>query len=340
MFGHKAIWAESESMSPGTSEPRKESSEVQGRDFVPLGYSTTPEFVKKAPEYHVYKYYDDSMDYRTLTYEPVTKSPESSVHYSYMSNTEQETDHHRIEECSVLTSVESLDIASEEKSETRSPDSVFRSLLVVSEFPFEKQQLVSLLNLIPGMEYCEMSHGLYSSRVYAVVQYNNAASAIYAKHKLHGFEYPSGNWLIVTFIEEGTVQRNLIKSAAKQKPSTSSYRRLQTDAELPSSKGKAPSDSPVRERLYITFNPYPLPEDILEDILSRFGHFINVHFIPGENTAYATFAEESSVIDAIAVLHGKTVNGVKLEMKLAVLPRETPVNAKGLSDQVSHFKTA
>ncbi|XP_060635696.2 RNA-binding protein 45-like [Anolis sagrei] len=326
MFGHKDIWAEAKAMSPGTSEPRKESSEVQGRDFVPFGYSTTPEFANKAPEYHAYKYYDDSMDYRTLMSEPVAKLPESSMHYSY---TDQETEHHRIEEISILTSVEPPDIASEEKSETRSSGSVSRSLLVVSEFPFEQQQLVSLLNLIPGMEYCEMSHGLYSNRVYAVVQYNNAASAIYAKHKLHGFEYPFGNWLIVTFIEEGTVQKNLIRSAVKRKPSTSSYSRLQTDAELPPSKKKAPCDSPVQERLYITFNPHPLPEDILEDILSRFGHFIKIHFIPGENTAFAMFAEGSSVIDAIAVLHGKTVNGVKLEMKLLVSPKEDSSKRQG-----------
>lgn len=38
---------------------------------------------------------------------------------------------------------------------------------------------------------------------YAVIQYGTAASAIYAKYKLHGFEYPPGNRLTVTFLEDG-----------------------------------------------------------------------------------------------------------------------------------------
>lgn len=38
---------------------------------------------------------------------------------------------------------------------------------------------------------------------YAVIQYSTAASAIYAKYKLHGFEYPPGNRLTVIFLEDG-----------------------------------------------------------------------------------------------------------------------------------------
>ena len=39
---------------------------------------------------------------------------------------------------------------------------------------------------------------------YAVIQYSTAASAIYAKYKLHGFEYPPGNRLTVIFLEDGS----------------------------------------------------------------------------------------------------------------------------------------
>lgn len=36
-----------------------------------------------------------------------------------------------------------------------------------------------------------------------VVRYNNLGSAVYAKEKLNGFEYPPGNRLSVTYIDDG-----------------------------------------------------------------------------------------------------------------------------------------
>lgn len=38
---------------------------------------------------------------------------------------------------------------------------------------------------------------------HAVIRYNNLGSAVYAKEKLNGFEYPPGNRLIVAHIEDG-----------------------------------------------------------------------------------------------------------------------------------------
>lgn len=37
-----------------------------------------------------------------------------------------------------------------------------------------------------------------------MVQYFNVASAIYAKYKLHGFQYPPGNRIGVSFIDDGS----------------------------------------------------------------------------------------------------------------------------------------
>ena len=39
---------------------------------------------------------------------------------------------------------------------------------------------------------------------HGVVQYFNVASAIYAKYKLHGFQYPPGNRIGVSFIDDGS----------------------------------------------------------------------------------------------------------------------------------------
>lgn len=42
--------------------------------------------------------------------------------------------------------------------------------------------------------------------------------------------------------------------------------RVQTDVALPPHKKMAPSDSRVKERLFVVFNPAPLPVDVLEDV--------------------------------------------------------------------------
>ena len=48
------------------------------------------------------------------------------------------------------------------------------------------------------MSYCHMT-----PPGHAVIRYNNLGSAVYAKEKLNGFEYPPGNRLGVTHIDDG-----------------------------------------------------------------------------------------------------------------------------------------
>ncbi|KAH0621536.1 hypothetical protein JD844_022926 [Phrynosoma platyrhinos] len=285
------------------------------------------------------------LGYSSTFSELVVRQPKSFVSYSGVTRAEQETKVTTYIRAACLLQVEQLpDLSSLETSDTRSQESVSRRLSVVSEFPFVQQQLFRLFDLIPGLEACETYQGLYSKRVYAMIQYSNVASAIYAKNRLNGFEYPFGNRLLVTFIEDETDQNDLIQeiatdlvnselsstilkddsvlqllgSSESQIPTVS----LQTDAALPACKRKAPPDSSVRERLFILFDPHPLSQDILENVLCRFGSFINAYIIPGENMAFAMFAERASASDTIAALHGKTVNGVKLKVKLADLPIE------------------
>ena len=42
--------------------------------------------------------------------------------------------------------------------------------------------------------------------------------------------------------------------------------RVQTDVALPPLQKLAPSDSRVKERLFVVFKPLPLPMDVLEDV--------------------------------------------------------------------------
>jgi RNA recognition motif-containing protein len=55
---------------------------------------------------------------------------------------------------------------------------------------------------------------------------------------------------------------------------------------------------------------------------SRFGNLIEVYLVSGKNVGYAKYADRISANDAIATLHGKILNGVRLKVMLAESPRE------------------
>ncbi|KAK3860302.1 hypothetical protein Pcinc_033632 [Petrolisthes cinctipes] len=85
------------------------------------------------------------------------------------------------------------------------PEGVTR-LTVIASPTLNQDQLWKLFDLIPGLDYCDlrkdrksgqMPH--YQARGVATVVFNNIQSATYAKEKLHGFEYPPGQRLIVKF---------------------------------------------------------------------------------------------------------------------------------------------
>lgn len=235
-------------------------------------------------------------------------------------------------------------------ADARNQEGVSKRLTVVSRVPLVQEQLYSLFDLIPGLEFCEVQRDMYTSFAHAVVQYQNISSAIYAKFKLHGFEYPPGNRLGVTYLNDGGDGTELLKKMAssmvaaqvnsmvwgpqvsQQYPPTGpAYDRayaspvaaqLQTDATLPAYKKKAPVDAHSKERLFIVFNPHPLSLDVMEDVFCRFGNLIEVYIVPGKNVGYARYSELYSANEAIAALHGKMVNGVKLKVMQADSPKD------------------
>lgn len=229
----------------------------------------------------------------------------------------------------------------------RGQEAVSKRLSVVSRVPFTEEQLFSIFDIVPGLEYCEVQRDPYSNYGHGVVQYFNVASAIYAKYKLHGFQYPPGNRLGVSFLDDGSNAADLIRKMATQMvtsqltsmvwsdpsqqqllqfggSSGSQVPQIQTDVALPSCKKKAPPETPVKERLFIVFNPHPLPLDVLEDIFCRFGNLIEVYLVSGKNVGYVKYADRISANDAITTLHGKILNGVRLKVMLADSPREEP----------------
>ncbi|XP_063789457.1 RNA-binding protein 45 isoform X2 [Pseudophryne corroboree] len=236
--------------------------------------------------------------------------------------------------------------------EARTQEAVSKRLTVMSRLPLVQEQLFVLFDLIPGLELCEVQRDLYAQYAHAIVQYQNIASAIYAKCKLHGFEYPPGNRLGVTYLSDGVDGTDLIRKMASQmvaaqvnsmvwgsqgapqypSPATAAYDRayappaapppIQTDATLPSYKPKAPSDAQCKERLFVVFNPHPLPVEVVEDVFCRFGNLIEVYIVAAKNVGYVRYAEVSSANEAIFALHGKMVNGVKLKVMQAESPRD------------------
>ena len=66
------------------------------------------------------------------------------------------------------------------------------------------EQLSRLFDIIPGMQMCDLkrNYGTGESKGFAYVTYNSVGSAIYAKEKLNGFEYPLGSKLVVKYAED------------------------------------------------------------------------------------------------------------------------------------------
>ncbi|KAK7901786.1 hypothetical protein WMY93_018555 [Mugilogobius chulae] len=184
-----------------------------------------------------------------------------------------------------------------------------RSLMVSTRAALTQEQFFALFDLIPGLEYCELQRD-YGQ---ALIRYNNLGSAVYAKEKLNGFEFPPGNRLVVAYLEDGedrnsSVNRMAVQYVASQmmsavwsgssgghmmKPSQQqSYSsvgpvssRVQTDVNLPPPQKMAPRDSQSKERLFVVFTPTVLPLDVLEDVFCRFGSLIEVHLVPAERLA-------------------------------------------------------
>ena len=89
-----------------------------------------------------------------------------------------------------------------------------KRLFVIVSPTVTHDQISSLFDLVPGMDYCDLKrdHNTHESRGIAYVMYKSMGSAIYAKEKLNGFEYPPGSRLVVKFAEENTSNQNGNKS--------------------------------------------------------------------------------------------------------------------------------
>ncbi|KAF9408884.1 hypothetical protein HW555_011570 [Spodoptera exigua] len=83
---------------------------------------------------------------------------------------------------------------------------------------------------------------------------------------------------------------------------------------LPPPQPLADIDSDVAKRCFLVCQPQPPPLTVLRDIFCRFGNLINVYTLPNKTVGYARYANSKSADDAINVLHGAEVCGVRIKV--------------------------
>ncbi|CAB3221676.1 unnamed protein product [Arctia plantaginis] len=93
---------------------------------------------------------------------------------------------------------------------------------------------------------------------------------------------------------------------------------------LPPPQPLADIDSEVAKRCFLVCKPQPPPLTVLRDIFCRFGDLINVYTLPNKTVGYARYASTQAADEAMRVLHGAEVCGVRIK----VLEAEDESNAK------------
>ncbi|XP_046974561.1 RNA-binding protein 45-like [Vanessa cardui] len=83
---------------------------------------------------------------------------------------------------------------------------------------------------------------------------------------------------------------------------------------LPAPQPLAHIDSPVAKRCFLVCKPQPPPLTVLRDIFCRFGNLINVYTLPNKTVGYARYAVSESADEAIKILHGAEVCGVRIKV--------------------------
>ncbi|XP_058457344.1 RNA-binding protein 45 [Malaya genurostris] len=196
------------------------------------------------------------------------------------------------------------------------------SLTVLCSPSLNQDQLWRLFDIIPGLDYCQINNDFNSRNVTATVVYNNSQSAMYARDKIHGLEYPPGERLIIRLGHEA------VGVLANNDPYNGGDRKMpDRDANfcsvpLPAPMPMANPDSDVAQRCFIVCIPKALPTSVLKQTFCRFGDLIDVYLLPNKNCGYAKFASEKSAKKAMEVLHGAEI----LNIRLKVLEAEEPSN--------------
>jgi len=181
------------------------------------------------------------------------------------------------------------------------------SLEVITSNCVNQDQMWRLFDIIPGLDYCQITREYGPKTNEAIVVYDNPEAAIYAKDKLHGLEYPMGERIIVKVAEMSSARMDTSFIDKRTKKDSI------CNVSLPEAQPMASSDAPVVQRLFIVLASN-LPQSILKNVFSCWKGLIDVYLLPNKNCGYVKYAEEDSAQKAIQVLNGAEICGTKIKV--------------------------
>ncbi|KDR11573.1 RNA-binding protein 45, partial [Zootermopsis nevadensis] len=217
-----------------------------------------------------------------------------------------------------------------EGSSFSNPES-YTSVRVIASPNLNQDQLWRLFDLVPGLDFLHLDTKSRLGKGQAVAVYNSPQAALYAKEKLHGFEYPPGQRLIVkpdvnvhadlpiagpppTTARNSGLQTDLVTLAETIAQATSIIQAAgltqgSVSIKLPEPQPLAPMDAETAERqvdfsdysLFIVCHPLPPPMFAMRDVFGRFGNLIDVYMLSGKNCGYAKYASKEAAEQAIQV---------------------------------------
>lgn len=103
---------------------------------------------------------------------------------------------------------------------------------------------------------------------------------------------------------------------------------------LPAPQPLAHIDCVVVKRCFLVCKPSPPPLTVLRDVFCRFGALINVYTLPNKTVGYARYATAKAADEAIKVLHGAEICGVR--MKVLQAEEEAPPRKRERLDHDSY----
>lgn len=192
------------------------------------------------------------------------------------------------------------------------------TLTVICSPLLREDHLWKLFDIIPGMENCQIHEDYLGRTINATVTYNSVQAAIYARAKLHNFEFPPGERLLIKCHAIDSHNVNLGEQVFNFGTSATSTRENFCNVPLPSLKPLVPSAN-CKKRLFIVCRQ-ALPYNVLKQAFCRFGDLIEVFLLPAKTCGYALYASESAADEAIKTLHGAEICGIRMK----VMPAEEP----------------
>lgn len=192
------------------------------------------------------------------------------------------------------------------------------------------EHLWRLFDIIPGLEDLRIQGDYLGRTTSATVVYNNLQSAVYAKEKLHGFEYPPGERLIIKYAFDAKNVHALGEQVfniggggggGSGGNGGDGQRDSFCNIALPSIKALAAPNTQCKKRLFIVCITQALPYTILKQAFCRFGDLIEVFLLPGKTCGYAMYGTESAANEAMHTLHGAELCGIRMKVMEAEEPK-------------------